>query len=66
MKYDGIPLYLRDLTVTVPEGCLFVLGDNRNNSKDSRHPDIGLVDERRVLGKVLFRVTPFSRFGAIE
>ena len=66
MKYDGIPLYSQEMTVTVPEGYLFVLGDNRNDSKDSRHQDIGLVDERRVLGKVLFRVSPFSRFGAVE
>ncbi len=66
MKYDGIPLYLNDMIVTVPKGQLFVLGDNRNNSKDSRHADIGLVDERRVLGKVMFRVTPFSRFGTVD
>ena len=42
----------------VDEGCLFVMGDNRNNSKDSRHPEIGLVDKREVLGKVFFLFLP--------
>ena len=44
--------------LTVDEGCLFVMGDNRNESKDSRHPDIGLIDEREVLGKVIFLLIP--------
>ncbi len=47
-----------DYPATVPEGCVFVLGDNRNNSMDSRYAPIGMVDEQYVLGKVLFIVLP--------
>lgn len=47
-----------EFPLTVAEGCLFVMGDNRNGSKDSRHPEIGLVDKREVLGKVFFLFVP--------
>lgn len=50
----------------VPEGKLFVMGDNRNHSADSRGYAIGLVDERRVLGKVILRLTPIDKFGTVE
>ena len=44
--------------LTVDEGCIFVMGDNRMVSKDSRDPQIGLIDEREILGKVILRIWP--------
>lgn len=65
-KLDGWPNYPFFESVYVEEGTVFVLGDNRNNSADSRDPHIGLVDQRRILGKVILRITPFSRFGEVS
>ena len=51
---------------TVEEGRVFVMGDNRNHSTDSRDIRFGPLDERYLLGKVLFCVYPFSLFGSVE
>ena len=64
IEYD-YPSYPDSVTV-VEEGTVFVMGDNRSHSADSRASRIGLVDTRRILGKVVVRVTPISRFGKVD
>ena len=85
---DGVILeedYINNLTttrggmefpLTVEEGCVFAMGDNRMVSRDSRYPEIGQIDEREILGKAIFLMIPgtnkdtkdmdFSRIGVIK
>ena len=43
---------------TVPEGCVFLMGDNRNGSRDSRAPELGAVDTRCLIGRAVFLLLP--------
>lgn len=69
--YEGI-----DFPLMVEDGCIFVMGDNRNESKDSRSIEIGQIDKREILGKAIFLFLPgrdpitnkqyFDRIGALS
>ena len=64
------PDYLRtsdwEYPMEIPEGYVFVMGDNRNHSADSRCSDIGLIPEQCVVGHALLRLFPFSRFTVFD
>ncbi|OUP79584.1 signal peptidase I [Anaeromassilibacillus sp. An172] len=55
-----------EIPEVIPEGYVFVMGDNRYISMDSRYKDIGLVNVDDIVGKAVFVVFPFDRFGFIE
>ena len=60
-EYIYTPTHLSEgmeFPLVVEEGCLFLMGDNRGDSRDSRAPEIGLVDEREILGRAVFLMLP--------
>ena len=54
---------LAEYPITVEENCVFVMGDNRGNSRDSRDPSLGQVPYEAVIGKSQFRIFPFNKIG---
>lgn len=55
-----------DYPLTVPEGTVFVMGDNRNHSTDSRFLEVGFVEEGEILGRVIFRLLPLDKIGTVH
>ena len=55
-----------EFPAVVPEDCVFVMGDNRNHSADSRDASLGMVHKSNILGRVILRVFPIKDFGTVK
>ncbi len=78
MSVNGTPLeepYVKELSLgecdirmpyEVPEERLFVIGDNRQDSADSRAVAVGCVSAEQLIGKVIWKVWPWQRFGPVR
>lgn len=64
--YIAEPYTFGDIAVTVPDDSVFILGDNRAVSRDSRDPAVGFVAMKSIRGKILLRLFPFHEMGSVE
>lgn len=53
------------LEITIPDGYVFLMGDNRNQSSDSRESVIGVINEKNIMGKAIFRIMPLEKIGTV-
>lgn len=66
-EYLDKDIYSGDMgEATVPKGCVFVMGDNRPNSMDSRDPAIGMVSLEDIAGRADLRLYPFDQIGTVN
>jgi len=77
VKVDGLKIkepYIKErmwlkgdaqIPLVIPKGCCFVMGDNRNNSTDSRFSEVGLISYEDIVGRASYIVFPFNRIGVI-
>lgn len=63
---NSINPYTTDIETTVKDGYVFVMGDNRHNSNDSRNSEIGQINVKNILGKAVLRIYPFNAIGVIK
>ncbi|CCL32279.1 TPA: signal peptidase I [Clostridioides difficile] len=61
-NYINEKMQTSDLEIKIPKDKIFVMGDNRNNSIDSRSSIIGLIDQKDIEGKVIFNLSQFKKF----
>lgn len=65
-KIDKSHLGNMSFPATVPEGCVFAMGDNRNNSKDSRFQEVGMIEKKSIIGHAVLRLWPLNKLGGVD